>query len=82
MEKNARFSETVKGQVRTYFFDLRHSEKGNPYLLITESRKSKEKEGEFDRDRIMVFPADFDSFADALNNAIQHQKEKTEASAG
>ncbi len=75
MEKNARYAETVKGDFRTYFFDLKTSEKGNPYLLITESRKSKEVDGEFERSRIMVLNKDFDKFAEALSKAIQHQKE-------
>ncbi|MCB0547426.1 MAG: DUF3276 family protein [Phaeodactylibacter sp.] len=82
MEKNARYSETVKGDFRTYFFDLKQSEKGNPYLLITESRKSKESEGEFERDRILIFPADLDKFAEALGSVIQHHKEKVDTPAG
>ncbi len=75
MEKNTRFAETVKGDFRTYFFDLRGSEKGNPYLLITESRKSKEVEGEFEKSRILVGEKDFEKFAEALNKAIRHQQE-------
>ncbi|MCB0578873.1 MAG: DUF3276 family protein [Phaeodactylibacter sp.] len=79
MEKNARYSETVKGVFRTYFFDFKQSEKGNPYLRITESRKSKEKEGEFEQDRIIILHKDLDDFAKALNNVIQHHKESKDA---
>ncbi|MCB9036925.1 MAG: DUF3276 family protein [Lewinellaceae bacterium] len=79
MEKNARYSETVKGDSRTYFFDLKQSEKGDPYLLITESRKSKEAESDFERSRIIIWNQDFDKFTKALSNVIQHHQEKPDA---
>ena len=75
MEKNAHYSETVKGDFRTYFFDFKKSEKGNRYLLVTESRKSKEVEGEFEKDRIIILHKDLEKFAEALSKVIQHHKE-------
>ena len=81
MEKNALYSEKVNDVFRTYFFDFKQSEKGNPYLVITESRKSKENEGEFERDRILVLHKDLDKFAEALNNVIQHHEGAPETAA-
>ncbi|MCB9267058.1 MAG: DUF3276 family protein [Lewinellaceae bacterium] len=79
MEKNDLYSETVKGVFRTYFFNFKQSEKGNPYLRVTESWKSKEKEGEFEQQHIIILHKDLDKFAEALSNVIQHQKEKPDA---
>lgn len=82
MEKNALYSETVKGVFRTYFFNFRQSGKGNPYLQVTESHKSKEEEGKFVHQHIVILHKDLGKFAEALNNVIRHHKEKTDAAAG
>lgn len=69
MEKQMLFTETVKGESRTYFFDLKEASNGKPYLCINES--SKNKEGEFQRHRTFIFEEDFEKFSAALANAMK-----------
>ncbi|MCO6476129.1 MAG: DUF3276 family protein [Phaeodactylibacter sp.] len=80
MEKNARFSEMVKGSSRIYFMDLKETEKGSIYLTITESRKK--EDGEYEKSRIILWENDFDRFAEGLGKVIQHHKEKADTTAG
>jgi Protein of unknown function (DUF3276) len=49
---------------RTYFIDVKESKKGSKYLIFTESKKN--KEGKFDRQRIMIFRDDLQAVVDAL----------------
>lgn len=72
MEKPKVYSERVRGYGRSYFFDVKTSDKGSPYLILTESRKDKEKEGEYQTSRIMVFSDEVDAFYAALGRTIQH----------
>jgi|AntRauTorckE5430_2_1112549.scaffolds.fasta_scaffold17898_1 hypothetical protein len=69
MEKQMLFTETVKGEGRTYFFDMKEASNGKPYLCISES--SKNKEGEFERHRTFVFEEDFEKYATAVANAME-----------
>ncbi len=69
MEKQMLFTETVKGESRTFFFDLKEASNGKPYLCINES--SKDKEGDFKRSRIFVFEEDFEKFASAVANTME-----------
>lgn len=49
---------------RTYFLDVKESKNGSKYLIFTESRKN--KEGKFDRQRIMIFKDDLQPVLEAL----------------
>jgi hypothetical protein len=60
-----RDSLTLKAGGRTYFFDIEKTSQGSPYLRITESRL-KGKEGERDRNTIIIFREDAKGFADAI----------------
>ncbi len=59
-------SEAIKipAWQRTYFLDVKESKKGSKYLVFTESRKN--KEGKFDRQRIMIFKDDLHAVVEAL----------------
>lgn len=59
-------SEAIKisGWQRTYFLDVKESKNGSKYLIFTESRKN--KEGKFDRQRIMIFRDDLQTILEAL----------------
>ena len=59
-------SEAIRIQAwqRTYFLDVKESKTGSKYLIFTESRKN--KEGKFDRQRIMIFKDDLTAVFDAL----------------
>ena len=56
----------VKAGGRTYFFDLKETKDGKPFLVITESRFKGEGE-ERERNTIMVFPENAGEFADAVS---------------
>jgi hypothetical protein len=56
----------VKSTSRTYFFDIKKTGGGKPYLVITESRKK-----ENTRASIMVFPEDAGEFFAALEEMIK-----------
>jgi hypothetical protein len=58
-------SEMVKASGRTYFFDLKETEEGKKYLLLTESRRTKNG-NEFLRSTIILFPEQAQEFHQAV----------------
>ncbi|MCG3209269.1 MAG: hypothetical protein FOGNACKC_02890 [Anaerolineae bacterium] len=62
-------SKIVKAGARTYFFDLKQIENGNPYLTITESH-FKGEDQERERPRIIVFPDHAREFLAATQKMI------------
>lgn len=57
-------SRIIKAGKKTYFFDIKESKDGKPYLLITESWfKSDSENGEPERNTIIVFPEQANEFA-------------------
>ncbi|UCC80796.1 MAG: DUF3276 family protein [Candidatus Zixiibacteriota bacterium] len=71
-QKEAIFSRMVKTRSRTYFIDVRETSKGGKYLTICESRKV---DGEWQKNRIMVFDNDIPNFFQALKEAAPSLKE-------
>ena len=60
-------SRTVKAGARTYFFDLKETKDGKPYLLITESRfKGEDKKRQ--RVSFAVFPEQAEAFNEAVSD--------------
>lgn len=78
-ENNEKRNESVysnrvrAGKKRTYFFDVRETRTSDFFLTITESRKRPNDEG-YDRHKIFLYKEDFNKFAKALNEAIDHVK--------
>ena len=64
-------SKTVKAGSKTYFFDIKQSKEGKPFLVITESR-FKDQGPERERHSILVFPEQADEFAKALTEMLKH----------
>lgn len=63
-------SKTVKAGSITYFFDLKKTRDGNPFLVITESRyrgEGKERE----RSSTVLFPEHASKFLESLQEMIQ-----------
>ena len=55
-------SQTLKAGGKTYFFDIKDTKEGKPYLIITESRyKGEDQEPE--RSSIFVFQENAQEFA-------------------
>ena len=63
-------SKTVKAGSKTYFFDLKETKEGQPFLVITESRFMGEDQ---DRERasIAVFPDHAQDFLEAAQEMIE-----------
>ncbi len=55
-------SEMLKASAKTYFFDIKETREGKPYLIITESRLKGEGEKP-ERTSIMVFQENIEEFA-------------------
>jgi hypothetical protein len=58
-------SEMLKTASKTYFFDIKETKDGKPYLIITESRLKGEGEKP-ERSSIMVFQENLDDFANIV----------------
>lgn len=71
-QKESIFSKMLKAKGRTYFLDVKEASSGNKYLTICESRKV---DGEWQRNRIMVFESDIPGFFQALKEAAPSLKE-------
>lgn len=54
-------SKTVKAGARTYFFDLKKTQDGKPFLVITESQFKGEGQDR-ERARIVIFPEQAQEF--------------------
>ena len=68
-------SRTVKAGAKTYFFDLKETKEGNPYLAISESRFMGEGQDR-ERSRIVVFPDHAEVFLAAAREMIGKLIEK------
>ena len=59
----------IKAGSRTYFFDIKTTRDGKPYLVITES-KFKGEGTDRERNTIMVFPENAEEFLRAVSNMV------------
>lgn len=75
MSDNEIYSDRITKGSRTYFFDIKKSEKGALYLKISESKKTG---GGFEHHRLMVFDEDLKDFVEALKNSLKKFKELKE----
>ena len=62
-------SKTVKAGSTTYFFDIKETKGGKPYLVITESQ-FKGEGSERQRSSIVVFPEQISEFTSALQEMV------------
>lgn len=70
-------SLTVKAGAKTYFFDLKATRDGTPYLLITESR-FKGEDGERERVTISIFPETASQFGGAVAGMVARLGQQTD----
>ncbi len=54
----------IQAGQRNYFLDVKEAKTGSKYLILTESRKN--KDGKFDRQRIIIFKEGLTPVLDAL----------------
>ena len=69
MTEENRDSVTLKAHSKTYFFDVRKTKEGKPYLGITESHLKKDSK-EPQRSTIFIFPEDAPTFKEAFDEMI------------
>jgi hypothetical protein len=75
MSDNEIYSDKITKGSRTYFFDIKKSEKGDLYLKISESKRT---ESGFEHHRLMVFDEDLKDFVEALKKSLTKFKELKE----
>lgn len=57
------YSDKFTRGARSYFFDIKKTGKGEPYLVISESKKTSNG---FEHHRLMVFEEDIHDFREAI----------------
>ena len=62
-------SRTIRAGSNTYFFDLKETEEGKPFLVITQSRFKGEGKGH-DRASLAVFPETSREFLQATQDML------------
>ncbi|HRN41705.1 MAG: DUF3276 family protein [Flavobacteriales bacterium] len=75
MHDNEIFSDKITKGSRTYFFDIKKSEKGDLYLKISESKKTASG---FEHHRLMIFDEDLKDFVETLKKSLTKFKELKE----
>ena len=70
-EKREIFSSRVRAGSRTYYFDIKKNSKEDNYLVISESKKTRE-ESEKQRHRIMVFEEDIEKFSNSFFQVVSY----------
>ena len=75
MADNEIYSDKITKGSRTYFFDIKKSEKGDLYLKISESKKTASG---FEHHRLMIFDEDLKDFVETLKKSLTKFKELKE----
>ena len=70
-EKREIFSSRVRAGSRTYYFDIKKNSKEDNYLVISESKKTRD-ENEKQRHRIMVFEEDIEKFSNSFFQVVSY----------
>ncbi len=79
MQDNEIYSDKITKGSRTYFFDIKKSEKGDLYLKISESKKTASG---FEHHRLMIFDEDLNDFVETLKKSLTKFKELKEPKDG
>jgi hypothetical protein len=68
------FSKPVKAGKRTYFFDVKATREGDPYLTITESKRKIDRDGKFsyEKHKIFLYREDFEKFLAGMHEALDY----------
>jgi len=71
-------SKIVRAGRRTYFFDVKSTRNDEYYLIITESKRKIEDDGNFhyEKHKIFLYREDFEKFSDCLNEIMEFIREK------
>jgi len=69
------YSNVVRAGKRTYFFDVKSTQRGEYYLTITESKKRFNRDNGkplFEKHIIFLYKEDFKKFAEGLNETVKY----------
>lgn len=80
MDNQTIYTEQLRGKYSSYFVDLKSSEKAGYYLVLTQSKK--DKEGNFQSNRIRVFADEIGSFAGAFERALTSFRDHQQKAGG
>lgn len=75
MAYNEIYNDKITKGSRTYFFDIKKSEKGDLYLKISESKKN---DSGFEHHRLIIFDEDLKDFVETLKKSLTKFKELKE----
>ena len=75
MDRKELYIDKITKGSRTYYFDIKKSEKGDLYLKISESKKT---QSGYEHHRLMVFDEDLKDFVEALKKSLTKFKELKE----
>ena len=69
-------SKAARAGKRTYFFDVKETQSGDYYLVITESRRRFNEDGSanYTRNHIYLYKEDFDKFVGGMSEKIEFIK--------
>ena len=66
---DANQSRTIRAGSNTYFFDLKETDEGKPFLVVTQSRFKGEEKGH-ERASLVVFPESSQEFLEAAQEML------------
>lgn len=77
MENDILYSQTVKAGQRIYYIDVKKTRKDEMYLVITESKKVTQGEGDdakwtLEKHKVYLYKEDFTRFLDTLQRAVDY----------
>jgi hypothetical protein len=69
-------SKVIRAGKRTYFFDVKQTRGNEMYLIITESKKKFENDGNFsyEKHKIFLYQEDFENFSEAMKEMFEYIK--------
>lgn len=69
-------SKVIRAGKRTYFFDVKQTRGNEMYLIITESKKKFENDGNFsyEKHKIFLYQEDFENFSEAMKEMFDYIK--------
>ncbi len=73
-ERSEQVSKVVRAGKRTYFFDVKTTQRNDFYLTITESKKKYNRDGRFiyEKHLVYLYKEDFQAFLDGLTEMINY----------
>lgn len=76
-DRESKFMQKVRAGKRTYFLDVKATQKNDLYLTITERNKNFDGHGSpiVKKHKIFLYKEDFDKFTEALQECINYVKE-------